>query len=76
MSYSNITQDEKTQLVSIIQESSEHPIDFDLFGEMIAVLSEDIPGLEFLSDKDLSSLTADCWEIYKQNPVARHVWVP
>ena len=65
------TQDEKTKLVTIILESSEHPIEFDLFGEMIAVMSEDIPGLEFLSEENLSSLTADCWEIYQQNPVAQ-----
>ena len=71
MNNHTLTQEEKTKLVTIILASSEHPIDFELFGEMITVLSEDIPGLEFLSDEDLSSLTADCWEIYQQNPVAQ-----
>lgn len=71
MNYSNITPDEKAKLVTTILESNEDPIDLDLFGEMIVVLAEDIPGLEFLSDEDLSSLTADCWEIYQQNPVAQ-----
>lgn len=71
MNYHTITQDEKSQLVGIIQESSDYPIDLELFGEMIGALSEDIPGLEFLSDEDLSSLISECWEIYQQNPVAQ-----
>jgi hypothetical protein len=65
-----MTQDEKSKLVTIILESSEYPIDFDLFSELIAVLSEDIPGLEFLSEDELSCLISDCWEMYQQNQLS------
>ena len=71
MNNHTLTQEEKTKLVTIILASSEHPIDFELFGEMITVLSEDIPGLEFISEDELSSLISDCWEIVQQRPVAQ-----
>lgn len=71
MNNHTLTQEEKTKLVTIILASSEYPIDFELFGEMITVLSEDIPGLEFISEDELSSLISDCWEIYQQRPVAQ-----
>lgn len=70
MSYQTFTDADKINLVSIILETSDQAIDFDLFQELIGILSEDIPGLEFLSDDQLSSLTTECWEIYLASPVA------
>jgi len=70
MNYNTITQADKANLVAIIVESSEEPLDFDLFSEIVATLSEDVPGLEFISDESLASLISDCWEIYLAQPVA------
>lgn len=70
MNYDTITQADKAKLVAIIIETSEEALDFDLFGEIVATLSEDIPGLEFISDEELESLISDCWEIYLAQPVA------
>lgn len=70
MNHQTVADAEKVKLVSIILETSDQAIDFDLFEELIGILSEDIPGLEFLSDDQLSSLADDCWEIYLAHPVA------
>ena len=72
MNYSTITHEDCIQLVKIILETSDDDvvIDFELFSELVVLLSEDIPGLEFLSDEDLSFLISDCWTIYQQNPLS------
>ena len=70
MNYSIITEADKTNLVAIIIETSEEVLDFDLFTELVATLSEDIPGLEFITEDELASLITDCWEIYLAAPVA------
>lgn len=55
---------EKAELVQLIIESVEDPIDFDEFQEMFGQLCEDIPGLESISEKQFTNLVTDCWEIF------------
>ncbi|WP_415878404.1 hypothetical protein [Methylomonas sp. TEB] len=70
MNYNEVSDTDKTNLVDIILETSTTPLDFDLFAELIGTLSEDIPGLELLSETGLANLIADCWQIYLSQSVA------
>ena len=65
MNYQTLNSDEKTRLITIILNSVDECIEFDDFQETICLLSEDIPGLECLSDDSLSALVMDCWEIFR-----------
>jgi len=64
MNYQELTSGEKARLVWTVLESIDAPADRDEFDESIALLCEDIPGLECQSGESLAALTADCWEIY------------
>jgi hypothetical protein len=70
MNYQTLNSDEKTRLVTIILDSIDESMEFDDFKETIGLLSEDIPGLECLSDESFSALVTDCWEIFQHSPVA------
>ena len=68
MNYSTITHEDCIQLVKIILETSDDDvvIDFELFSELVVLLSEDIPGLEFITEDELADLISNCWTIYQQ----------
>ena len=66
MNYHTLNSEEKAQLIAVILESIDEPIEFDNFAEMIGLLCEDIPGLECLSKKSFAALVKDCWEIFQQ----------
>lgn len=67
MNDSTITHEDCIQLVHIILETSnDDVVDFELFSELVAVLSEDIPGLEFITEDELADLISNCWTIYQQ----------
>ena len=70
MNYQTLNSDEKTRLITIILDSIDELMEFDDFQETIGLLCEDIPGLEFISEKSFSSLVTDCWEIFQHSPVA------
>lgn len=69
MNYQILNSDEKIRLVNSILESIEVPIEFDEFQETIGLISENIPGLESLSDDSFSELVKDCWEIFQESPL-------
>lgn len=61
-----LTTDQKHTLVTIILEANHEILDFELFAEMVLSLSEDIPGLEYMTDEESTDLVNDCWSIYRQ----------
>jgi hypothetical protein len=74
MNYQILTSAEKIQLVMMILESVDQPMEFDEFQETISLMCEDISGLETQSEDSFSALVTDCWEIYQHTllPNASH----
>ena len=65
--YSTVTDDEIHRLTSILKErSAGTSLSVEEFSDQLALLLEDVPGLEGLTGKAITEIAERCWNHYQQ----------